>query len=78
LPMGAYITQVLENSGAAEAGLQEGDIITDFAGVKIMNMDVLVETVSGLEVGDTADIRVIRNGNDVVETKIKIYDANNL
>ena len=78
LPMGAYITQVLENSGAAEAGLQEGDIITDFAGVKIMNMDVLVETVSDLEVGDTVDIRVIRNGEDVVETKIKIYDANNL
>ncbi|MBE6008856.1 MAG: trypsin-like serine protease, partial [Lachnospiraceae bacterium] len=25
LPVGAYITQVLENSGAAEAGLQEGD-----------------------------------------------------
>ena len=78
LPVGAYITQVLENSGAAEAGLREGDIITDFAGVKIMNMDVLVKTVSDLKVGDIVDIRVIRNGEDVVETKIKIYDANNL
>jgi len=78
LPVGAYITQVLENSGAEEAGLQEGDIITDFAGKKIMNMDRLIELVSDLEVGDTVDIKVIRNGEEVIETKIKIYDANNL
>lgn len=78
LPVGAYITQVLENSGADKAGLQEGDIITDFAGVKIMNMNTLIEAVSDLEVGDVVDIRVIRNGKDIVETKITIYDANNL
>ena len=78
LPVGAYITQVLENSGAAKAGLKEGDIITDFAGVKIMNMDILVETVSKLKVGDKVDIRVIRNGNEIIETKLEIYDANSL
>ena len=78
LPVGAYVTQVLENSGAAVAGLKEGDIITDLNGVKIMNMETLKETVSDLSVGDTVDIRVIRNGSEVVETKITIYDANNL
>lgn len=78
LPVGAYVTQVLSNSGAAEAGLQEGDIITDLAGVKIMNMNKLIETVSSLNVGDTVDIRYIRNGKDVVEGKVTIYNANNL
>ena len=78
LPVGAYVTQVLENSGAAAAGLMEGDIITDLNGVKIMNMETLKETVSDLSVGDNVNIRVIRNGSEVVETKVTIYDANNL
>ncbi len=78
LPVGAYISQVLEGSGAEKAGLKEGDIITDFAGVKIMNMDILIETVSDLKVGDVVDIRVIRNGSEIVETKVEILNANSL
>jgi serine protease Do len=34
-PQGAYITRVMENTPASEAGLERGDIIVEFDGVEL-------------------------------------------
>lgn len=78
LPKGAYIAQVLENSGAADAGLREGDIITEFNGEKVTDMETLKAILADLSIGDIVSIKVIRNGSNTINTNITIYDANNL
>lgn len=76
LPVGVIVINVLEGSSAQVAGIQEGDIIIDFGGDKIMNMDSLVETLENQTVGSSVDVRIIRNGKDAMTVKVVIQDAN--
>ncbi len=59
MPEGVYISQVYENTAAAEAGLQKGDIITEFDGDKISSMDELQRELEFYAKGDTVDITVM-------------------
>ncbi|MGN0136825.1 trypsin-like peptidase domain-containing protein [Anaerotignum sp.] len=76
LPVGALIMEVTENGPAAKAGLQVGDVITQYDGKTVMDMDTLVEMVNDTEIGKTVDIHVVRNGQEGVDLKIKIGDKN--
>ncbi|MBR4114041.1 MAG: trypsin-like peptidase domain-containing protein, partial [Anaerotignum sp.] len=76
LPVGALVLEIVEGSPAADAGLQIGDVITQFNGQTIMDMDALVEQVGQTEVGSVVDMYVIRNGNTGIELEIKIGDKN--
>jgi membrane-associated protease RseP (regulator of RpoE activity) len=60
---GAEIAQVVEGSPAAEAGLQEGDIVTDVDGTAITNASDLREQVRSRESGDQITITYTRDGN---------------
>lgn len=75
LPVGVYIVQVMEGGAAYEGGIKEGDIIIDFNGKKVYDMDVLIEEIGNTEVGDEVDLKVIREGKSV-ELKVIIADAN--
>lgn len=76
LPVGALILEIVEGSPAEEAGLQVGDVITQFNGKTVMDMDSLVSLVGEAEIGKMADIYVIRDGEYGVELQIRIADKN--
>jgi serine protease Do len=62
LPQGVYVYGVAENSAAAKAGLQQGDIITAIDGVEITTMEELSEQKNKHQAGDTVTLRVSRSG----------------
>ncbi len=76
LPVGALILEVTKGSPAEKAGMQAGDVITQYDGKTVMDMDALVEMVNHSEIGETVDIHVVRDGQQSVELKIKIGDKN--
>ena len=43
LPVGVLVRQVYEGTGAAESGLQQGDVITEVGGSRIKSMEDLRE-----------------------------------
>ena len=59
---GAYIAAVSPDSGAAAAGLQEGDIVTAFDGKAVESASDLMLDVRGKQPGDTVTLTVNRDG----------------
>lgn len=62
MPEGVYIAQVYEGTAAAAAGLQKGDIINSFDGIKITSMDELQKLLEYYAKGDTVDLMVMTIG----------------
>lgn len=62
---GAYVSGIVEGSGAEEAGLQVGDIIVAFDGVKMESASELTLAVREKNPGDTATLTVNRNGEEM-------------
>ncbi|SNT14184.1 putative serine protease PepD [Asanoa hainanensis] len=65
---GALISAVSENSAAAKAGLQQGDIVTNFGGEAINTSDELVAAVQSHKVGDQVQLTYTRNGSSNTAT----------
>ncbi|MEG2024117.1 MAG: trypsin-like peptidase domain-containing protein [Gordonibacter sp.] len=61
---GAYIAGVQSGSGAASAGLQEGDIVTKFDGNNVTSADDLMLDVRSKNPGDKVTLEVNRNGEN--------------
>lgn len=59
---GAYISQVSEGSGAAEAGVQVGDIITKFNGEAVTSASDLMLDVRSMSPGDKVTLELNRDG----------------
>ncbi len=59
---GVYITGVQENSAAAEAGLQEGDIIQSINGNAVNSSVELSERIARRNPGDQITLSYLRNG----------------
>lgn len=62
---GALVSTVHEDSPAAAAGIQTGDVITTFNGQKVPNSRRLPRMVADSSVGDTVPVEVWRNGEKV-------------
>ena len=60
---GVYITQVSEDSNAAQVGFQAGDRIVTFNGVEITSIDDLRSAISQCSVGDTVEMVIERGGS---------------
>lgn len=56
MPAGVYVTQVAENSPAAQAGIEAGDIITSIDGTAITSMAELSELLAKYNEGDTVTL----------------------
>jgi S1-C subfamily serine protease len=65
---GVMILKAIENSAAAEAGMQTGDVITAIDGAAISNFDDLKEALSGKEPGDEIKIDYLRMGKKSTKT----------
>lgn len=68
LPQGAAVRSVTENGPAAEAGLQENDIITAANGETITSSNDLVKLVKAASAGDTLELTVYRQGQTTTLT----------
>ena len=55
-PEGVYVYEVYEGTGAYDAGLRKGDVITKFEGSTINSMEKLQENLSYYEKGETVEI----------------------
>jgi S1-C subfamily serine protease len=53
---GVYISQVTDASAAEEAGLQKGDVITNFDGKKVTKMSELQEAIAQHRPGDKVNV----------------------
>lgn len=61
-PSGAVVSSVAEGSPAAKAGIERGDIITEFNGTKISEYTVLGDVLYDCEAGDTVAVKIYRSG----------------
>ncbi len=77
LPVGALIMEVNEGGPAEAAGLQVGDIVTEYNGKTVMDMDTLVELVNATEIGDTVVMHIVRDGKEGMDLNLTIQDKNN-
>lgn len=59
---GALVIAVQPGSGAAEAGIERGDVITAIEGVRVTNIGDLVAQVGTHRPGDTVEVELIRDG----------------
>ncbi|QGJ69376.1 Serine protease Do [Planctomycetales bacterium 10988] len=59
---GVLISQVMSDSPADEAGFEQGDIVTSFAGRKVKNPRDLQEVVQQLPFDSKHQVQILRNG----------------
>ncbi len=71
---GVVISQVIEKSAAEKAGLKAGDVVVSLNGVAIKNASSMRNIVGLLRVGDSMDIKVIRD-NKKLSLKAKLQEA---
>ncbi len=69
VPAGIYLTQVAEDSPAAKAGLQVGDIITAFDDVQVITMDELKDRLQYYKGGETVEMTVQSAANGAYTEK---------
>ncbi len=62
---GAYVSSVTEGSGADNAGIQVGDIITSFNNTTITSADDLMLAVRSVDPGDTVEVVLNRDGETI-------------
>ena len=75
-PHGALVAQIMEDSPAAEAGLQTGDVITEYEGKEIKFSSELPHMVGRTAVGQSVRLKVVRNGEEKI-IKLKIGELPN-
>lgn len=72
VPAGAYIVEVVADSAAADAGIQEGDIVTEINGVNLADTEGgLAEVINSLRAGETATLTLFRDG-EMQEVQVQL------
>lgn len=61
---GALVTEVAEDSGAEAAGIEPDDVITSVGGIHTGSADSLIATIYSFRPGETADVVVVRDGEE--------------
>ncbi|NIT04428.1 trypsin-like serine protease [Candidatus Saccharibacteria bacterium] len=74
VPQGVLVQGVVDGSGAQRAGVEVGDVITSFGGVKIDEKNTLAKLIISYEVGEEVVLGVYRNG-DAIELKAELGEA---
>ena len=70
---GATIIEVFNTSGAQEAGLQEGDLLMEINGKKVMGMEDVISQLSSKNPDDEIKVKYMRDGI-IAKAKIKLQD----
>ena len=64
MPYGVYVTRVNTNSPAYEAGILNGDIITEVAGIQIDSAKTFSNTINSLDENNVVEVKVERYGKN--------------
>ena len=73
MPEGVYITQVYEDTAAAQAGMLNGDIIIGFEGSTVGGMEDLQGYLEYYEIGETVEVTIMRaEGGEYAEKKLQV------
>jgi serine protease Do len=67
---GALVADVLRNSPASRAGIQEGDVITEFNNKKILNAVQLRNDIASTAPGTNVTIKIIRENKEISTTAV--------
>jgi len=70
---GALVSQVAKGGPADKSGIEAGDVIVEFDGKKVADMNDLPRVVASTPVGKTVPVKVLRGGN-VVDREVKIAE----
>lgn len=77
MPEGVYVAQIVDGSGAANAGITTGSIITKVDDTKVGSMEELKECINKYKVGDTVTVTVqIADGGSYTEKQISVTLTN--
>lgn len=76
-PTGAAVTSVYKNTGAANAGIQTGDVITKIDSKTISSSNDVSVAVSSKSAGDTVSITYVRNGKETTTSATLGKDTDN-
>ena len=71
---GVYIVEVVPDSPADVAGLEEGDVIISFGGKEIINRDELVQAIHTSQIGEGVEIIFVR-GSDIQTTSAQLIES---
>jgi len=63
---GVFVAQVEEDSGAEDAGVQEGDVIKQIDGIRIRKFADLTGYIASKSPGDVVEVRLERDGDPMV------------
>lgn len=74
-PVGALVQGVQTGSPAAEAGIEEGDVIVSFDGKAVEEMRRLPRIVAETEIGKSVTVEFIRGGKHLTK-KVKVGELN--
>ena len=67
-PRGALVASVAENSPSDKGGIESGDIILEFNGVKINQMKELPAIVAKTKVGTRVTVKIWRNKREITKS----------
>jgi serine protease Do len=70
---GALVTNVMEGSPAAEAGLRVGDVILEYNGKTVEDSSQLPILVARTDVGKTAELKLLRDKKEIT-TNLKVAE----
>ena len=74
---GAIVSQVTPDSPASRAGLQNGDVIVEINGHKLMNGSALQLAIADVTPGTRVQLGIMRNGNpQTIDLTVGEYHAN--
>ena len=65
---GAVVADVASGSGAAKAGIKQGDVIVEIDGAKVDSVDDVASTVRKHAPGDQIDVVIVRDGKQQTVT----------
>jgi serine protease Do len=68
---GALVAQVVSDSPAEKAGIEQGDVIVEFNGKEVKDSKELPPIVASTPVGETATLKLWRNGK-LLDRQVKI------
>ena len=74
IPQGVYVYAVGDGSAAAQAGIQQGDIITAIEDTTITTMDELNEIKNQYNAGDTIRLTIARSG-ETLEVSLTLQEV---
>lgn len=77
LPEGLYISAVSEGSDAQKKGIQVGDVLLEVNGIKVTTTDDVNAIKEKLQVGDTMEFLIWRDGQSMV-FEVELMDTNDI